>query len=316
MEQIGELITPEISNYFANETQSMVYQDFINFQSKINTLLSKIKVFSAQVERQSTQLDRHDDGTISGSSLMRSLKQTQAIANWDGQIENLLREGSVLIQEFRQFLTGETINYHIGIMYYGTIYEFNVPEVELLKHVKVSYATNRTDFSRLFTLKLGAKGYGKGSLIKEWQQYQLTSSVGKLSTQNVFKNFQKNITAKNLGNIYEATKKYQYQKGRKSYASVFSSITKNIISSTKGGDFDNIQYKFFGKSSPTLADMSVIVNTLEACQELFSIAPVQMGEKIKEIFVKDKSQVDSKIEKASLKEINNHIDELIKTLQI
>ena len=71
--------------------------------------------------------------------------------------------------------------------------------------------------------------------------------------------------AKNLGNIYEATKKYQYQKGRKSYTSVFSSITRNIISSTKGGDFDNIQYKFFGKSSPTLADMSVIVNTLEAC---------------------------------------------------
>ena len=128
MEQIGELITPEISNYFANETQSMVYQEFINFQNKINTLLSKIKAFSAQVELQSTQLDRHDDGTISGSSLMRSLKQTQAIANWDRQIENLLREGSILIQEFRQFLTGETINYHIGIMYYGTIYEFNIPE--------------------------------------------------------------------------------------------------------------------------------------------------------------------------------------------
>jgi hypothetical protein len=56
-------------------------------------------------------------------------------------------------------------------MYYGKIYEFVIPESELLNHVSISYATGRKDFSKLFTLKLGTKGYGKGKLIEEWQSF-------------------------------------------------------------------------------------------------------------------------------------------------
>ena len=317
MAEIDKTITQDIESLFQTQTENVIAKDFLLFQSRIQTMLNKIKNFSNEVALLSSQLERHDDGSISGSAVIRNLKQTQAFSQWDKQISQLLIDGSILIQELRTFLTGETLRYQIAIMYYGNIYEFEVPESELLKHVNISYATKRTDFSKLFTLKLGAKGFGKGSLIKEWQSFQVSSGTGKMSTQNVFKSFlkNKNIGTKNLGNIYEATKKYQYQKGRKSQSDVFSSITSNIISSTKGGDFDNIQYKFFGRSSPTLADMSVIVNTLEACQSLFTIAPIEMGAKIREIFVKDRSQVDSKIEQASLKEIDKHIDQLLQSIK-
>ena len=316
MSEIGQLVIPEIEQSFSKQTEVSVAQEFWAFQSRVQQLLQEIRAFSDQVARISSQLEKHEDGTLSGSSVIRNLKQTQAIANWDKQISALLLKGSLLIQEIRSFLTGETLQYQVGIMYYGKIYEFVIPESELLKHISISYATGRKDFSKLFTLKLGAKGYGKGRLIEEWQNFQISSGSGRLGTQEVFESFRANanIKTKNQGNIYEATKKYQYQKGRKSQKSVFSSITSNIISSTKGGDFNNIQYKFFGRSSPTLADMSVIVNTLEACEELFTMAPAQMGTKIREIFVKDRSQVDSRVEQASLKEIDKHIDQLLQLI--
>lgn len=323
MSEIGNLVLPEIEQHFVDDTSTIAAQTFLMFQGRINQQLIDIENFANRVAKQAMILERHEDGSLSGNSIIRQLKQIEAITEWDKDITNLIRDSNLLIQELRTFLTGETIRYQIGIRYYGQIYEFEVPENVLLENVRLSYGTGRTNISTLFTLKLRNS---KGLLIKEWQQYQLSSGQGRMSTGSVFSSFLKNKniiqdsegrTKKvNLGNIYEATKKYQYQKGRKSQASVFSSITSNIISSTKGGDFDNIQYKFLGRSAPTLADMSVIVNTLKACQELFALGPSQMGEKIKEIFVKDKSQVDSQLELTSLKEIDKHIEELIKSLQI
>lgn len=323
MSEIGNLILPEIEQYFVTNTSRIVTQTFLTFQGRINQQLLDIENFANRVTKQAIDLEKHEDGSLSGSSIIRQLKQAETITEWDKDITDLIRNSSILIQELRAFLTGETIRYQIGIRYYGQIYEFEVPENVLLENVRLSYGTGRKNISTLFTLKLRNS---KGLLIKEWQQYQISSGQGRMSTSSVFSSFLKNKNiiydsegkAKkvNLGNVYEATKKYQYQKGRKSQDSVFSSITSNIISSTKGGDFNNIQYKFLGRSAPTLADMSVIVNTLKACQELFTLGPSQMGKKIKEIFVKDKNQVDSQLELTSLKEIDKHIEELIKSLQI
>ena len=314
MGEIGQVAIPEIEKIMVQDTQQEIIQSFNYFSGRVNSLLNQINQFSLTIQSQSNQLEFHDDGTISGSSVMRMLKQTEAISNWNNTIEELLRNGSQLIQEIRTFFTGETIKYNIGIMYYGQIYEFEVPESVLLEHVKISYGTKRTDFSKLFTLKLGASGYGKKSLIELWQNYQIQSTTGRLNTQEVYEGFvnDSNIANKNQGNIYEATKKYQYQKGRRSRSDVFSTITSNIVASTKGGDFDDIQYKFFGKSSPTLADMSVITNTLYACRDLFNLSnSTEIGQKVREIFVKDRSQVDSKIEITSLKEINKHVDKIV-----
>ena len=187
------------------------------------------------------------------------------------EIESLLKEGYQMIDIIREKITGEQIQYFIGVEYKGKLYEGYVTMEQILNMAK---ATPQWKGSLSSMIKLRLSGTNKGNLASLLEEVgSFREEGGKHTTlYSAVRAYASASGKTNQGNIYETYRalRARYKDDRippaiwnpDEFDTLYLATRKNTGSFVTGGDILNDQVKFFGGSVPSLASISTIRDTL------------------------------------------------------
>lgn len=252
----------------------------------------------------------------------------------DMQIENLLKQGYILIQRLRNFFTNETITYSIGMQIRGVLYQKTLTMEQILQNTTVEYNT-RSKIENLFKLRITNKQGIKQSLIKAADTVQTVVNDNASSVYSAVRRYtllSTNYKDKNKGNAYQVYKRLLALRGGKNRTPpqvtddqiriMFDAIRKNTAVSSKGGDYLQQQIKFFG-NAPSLITTNLIKKTLTqvsmSLQQFLQGGDSQkLQQAIKSIFVKDKElqETADAAEQVAAEKATNYINIIVDQLRL
>ena len=323
LETIKGLLSDVLSEDSAITTQSFIK----DLNTEIKKYLNKLEIFYQNIENQTKPIITQYE-SLNATNEVISYSIFKKLIYSNGEIENLLKEGYILIDRLRTFFTGEEISYLIGIPYRGTIYEQTIDLEELLKYTQVVY-NSKAKADNLFKLRMT----GKKNLRQSFQESQLAVRMDMKESSTVWSSVAKYVEGqgssfKNKGNAYEVYRLLVSQRNGKNripppvtevmISDAFDKVRGNTASSVKGGDYLQTQIKYFS-SAPSLITTSLIRNTLTELsidfdnfltQKDLNILKTQM----KNLFVKETSQAADKIEAESIEQIDNFMEQIFETL--
>lgn len=305
-------------------------------KSSVNKIIKELKDYMNRLENIYNDIESDAQKTlgiaeaIDASQLTTSYSLYKKLNKYDDDIVTILKEGYILIDEIRTFFTGEKILYDIGFTYRGVenLYEMQLTMEEVLSYTIATYNT-KSKLDNLYKLRMSVK---KGDLIAKYnesRQEMLAEEEGSTTLWSSIARYTQQKAPINMGNVYEAYKVYsKLQDGKnkippaewnqEQFDTILEEVKKNIASSTKGGDLENIQIKFFGRSAPSLMTTANVRRTLNDILNIFQ--GIQSGkneneiiQEVQKIFLKD-HEIDSitgKIEEAGLEEAENFLKERI-----
>ena len=203
------------------------------------------------------------------------------------QIEELLKQGYVIIDLVREFFTGQHITYQVGVEYYGKLYEGQLSMEQIMSLAKVQPDWKGSVNSMV---KLRLSGTSKGNLKEMLQEVEDLKKGSHTTLYSSIRAYASSTAKYNKGNLYEV---YRVLKGRyganeippaswntEEFEEVYTSVVRNTASFVKGGDILTEQVKFFGTSVPSLAALGTIRTTLatfNAITQTFSGAELTQG---------------------------------------
>ena len=213
------------------------------------------------------------------------------------QIEKQLKDGYLIIDKIREYFTGESITYAVGVEYNGKLYEGNLTIEQILNMAQI---TPEWKGSINSMVKLRLTGTSRGVLASQLQEIEDFKSGTHSTLYSSIRAYASSNSKYNKGNIYEAYKvlKYSYGDNRippsewnsEEFESVLMSVKKNTGSYVKGGDILTEQIKFFGGRAPSLTTLATIRTTLKQFNALLSTFS---GNKLKtglnQLFLKEES---------------------------
>lgn len=305
-------------------------------KSSVNKIIKELKDYMNRLENIYNDIESDAQKTlgiaeaIDASQLTTSYSLYKKLNKYDDDIVTILKEGYILIDEIRTFFTGEKILYDIGFTYRGVenLYEMQLTMEEVLSYTIATYNT-KSKLDNLYKLRMSVK---KGDLIAKYnesRQEMLAEEEGSTTLWSSIARYTQQKAPINMGNVYEAYKVYsKLQDGKnkippaewnqEQFDTILEEVKKNIASSTKGGDLENIQIKFFGRSAPSLMTTANVRRTLNDILNIFQ--GIQSGkneneiiQEVQKIFLKD-HEIDSitgKIEEAGLEKAENFLKERI-----
>lgn len=296
VERIKKVLEDQISgdiSTFSLETLSALNKEIKSFLQRINTwqMLAKNKLNDYTIQYSDPDAEK----------LRKKLHSKEKKKALEGVLigpgltaESLLKEGYILIDEIRSKVTGETINYAIGVQYRGKLYEGHVSMQDIVSRSKVQIDGDTLD--SIVKLRIQAP---KG----EWKSLIEVENDG-IAFQNDHSSLYTSIRAysienkiKNWGNIYEAYKLLVSKQGSNrippahfnemDFIGAYLQTVRNTASYVQGGDVLNDQVKFFGGSAPSLTTLGTIRTTLQALSDALSTANTKViQEAVKSIFMK------------------------------
>ena len=305
-------------------------------KSSVNKIIKELKDYINRLENIYNNIESDAQKTlgiaeaIDASQLTTSYNLYKKLNKYDDDIVTILKEGYILIDEIRTFFTGEKILYDIGFTYRGAenLYEMQLTMEEILSYTIATYNT-KSKLDNLYKLRMSVK---KGDLVAKYnesRQEMLAEEEGSTTLCSSIARYTQQKAPIKMCNVYEAYKVYsKLQDGKnrippaewdqEQFDTILEEVKKNIASSTKGGDLENIQIKFFGRSAPSLMTTANVRRTLNDILNIFQ--GIQSGkneneiiQEVQKIFLKD-HEVDSitgKIEEAGLEKAENFLKERI-----
>ena len=326
----AEIIRVALSEALSSPSEKTTKEYLQRVWSTLDNYLNNLNNFYYQIEAQSRPIIEQYESANADTKTI-SYAVFKHLNYVDGEVEQLLKEGYVLMDEIRQFFTGETITYQIGIPYRGTLYEQSISLEELLKYTKIDFNT-KSKIDNIFKLRMSNK---KG-MREAFQQSSSTVQTNVQDGSTVYSAIWHYINApgadprnKNLGNAYEVyrvlvakrqnSNKIPPEVTAEMIESAFTEVRSNTASSVKGGDFLTSQIKYFS-SAPSLATTSLIRTTLQDIRDMFksflsSANTSAFKQSIKEMFLKDATTVDN-LERDAISIAEERIDQIFTNLKI
>lgn len=301
--------------------------------NELNLYLNKLNNFYEQLEDRSSPVINkyralHADETTVSYALFKQLSYNEK------EIEELLKEGYILLDQMRTFFTGETITYTIGLPYRGTLYEKTMSMEEMLNYAHAEFGT-KSKIDNLFKLRMTNKKGLRESLQAD-QSTIVSSMNGASSVWSTIWHYihsdSVNSKNKNLGNAYEVYRVIVAKRGTNEIPppgpdineieSIFDSVRSNTASSQKGGDFMTEQIKYFA-SAPSLITTSLVRNTLNELLNIFNkylatANSADFKEALSSLYLKDanKNEITDAIELEGIRISSETLNKVINNLNI
>lgn len=213
------------------------------------------------------------------------------------QIESQLKDGYVIIDKIRQYFTGETITYSIGVEFNGKLYEGNMSIEQIMN---IAQVTPEWKGSVNSMVKLRLTGTSRTSLASQLSEIEDFKSGTHSTLYSSIRAYASSNAKYNKGNLYEAYKILKYSQGSnlippaewnaEEFEQALLSVRKNTGSYVKGGDILTEQVKFFGGRAPSLTTLATIRTTLKQFNALisnFSGSKLKTG--LNQLFLKDQA---------------------------
>lgn len=320
----SELIKDNLIEGTRLEQQSI---NFYQIQSLIQQILEKLNMANNILNQ--SALEKMKAANL--SSLNKELKielytELKKMQN----VEIYMQNAYLLIQQLRQYFTGQVIKYNYAIKYYDTTYNFDLTLEQLMSLKSLGQQFNfKGSLGNLIKLRFDKKGKlaTLNDILAILQKNDLSEFAIK---DNLYENIRESFPKENEGNLYEAYlvfknrfgDKFQYLNIRykKVFENILNNTRSNLISSTQGPDIINnnvlTSVKSYIKSAPSLINIQQLTNTLITLQNIFqnynnSKNSKQMAEEIINLYTKD---LTAKAHKNAINFAEQKINELIKDL--
>lgn len=261
-------------------------------------------------------------GNEISNEFQQGLISKYVLAKVDTRLTHLLKQGYEIIALLRRSITGENIKYGIAVEYYGTTYEGYLTEEQILRMASPSFDRGSN------TIKLRLDALSKGrivSMLQESGNYNIIQDKG-AGHSTLYSAIRAYVNKSlNQGNVYETYRvlKARYKNNnippaiwdRNEFEETYATVVKNTASYVKGGDLFDEQYKFFGRSYPSLTTISTIRSTLKAFIALVQQLPNQneLSAALEQMFYKEE-QIN-----ASAKDISDGaqmiVDNILKNIR-
>lgn len=312
---------------------SIIREHLKNVCVELNNYIMRLNNFYNQMQSDSMGIiNQYEDFDADKTTVEYAL--FKKLSYQESEIEELLKEGYILMDLLRTFFTGETITYTIGLPYRGVLYEKQMTIEELFQYTHAEYGT-KSKINNLFKLRMTNKKGLREALQED--SHTIVSKMDDASTVwssiwHYIKSDSANNKNKNLGNAYEVYRVIVGTRGTNEIPppgptideieSVFDKVRSNTASSMKGGDFMTEQIKYFS-SAPSLVTTSLIRSTLTDLLNIFtsylSTMDSQIFKKaIADLYLKniDKNEITDAIEIDGLQAATKYLDTVIQGLQL
>lgn len=150
-----EAIRTALAEALSAPSEQATKEHLQRVENILESYLNNLNNFYYQIEAQSRPIIEQYE-SVNADKKTISYAVFKHLNYADGEVEHLLKEGYVLMDEIRQFFTGETITYQIGIPYRGTLYEQSITLEELLKYTKIDFNT-KSKIDNIFKLRMSNK---------------------------------------------------------------------------------------------------------------------------------------------------------------
>lgn len=331
MSNINQVISQgEAKELLANLLNTEITSS-MNFVDYYNQIAYKVQLYLQELKTANTQLVSQIDlqasvikqlGNEISVEFQQNLISKYVLAKVDVRLTNLLKQGYEIIALLRQSITGETIKYAIAVEYYGTTYEGYLTEEQILKMASPSFDRGSN------TIKLRLDALSKGrivSMLQDSGNYKIIQDKG-LGHSTLYSAIRAQVNKTlNQGNVYEAYRvlKSRYKSNnippavwdKNEFEEVYADVVRNTASYVKGGDLFDEQYKFFGRSYPSLTTINTIRSTLQAFISLVQQLPKEneLSAALQQMFYKEEQL------NASAKDISEGaqklVDEILKNIK-
>lgn len=303
----------------------------MSFTDYYNQIAYRVQLYLQELEAANNQLVSQIDlqasvikqlGNEISEEFQQNLISKYVLAKVNTYLTTLLKQGYEIIALLRETITGESIKYAIAVEYYGTTYEGYLTEEQILKMASPSFDRGSN------TIKLRLDALSKGrivSMLQESGDYQIIQDRG-MTHSTLYSAIRAQVgKTLNQGNVYETYRvlKSKYRSNhippaawdKSEFEETYAEVIKNTASYVKGGDLFDEQYKFFGKSYPSLTTINTIRSTLRTFISLVQQLPKEneLSSALQQMFYKEE-QLDK-----SARDISDGtqiiIDELLKGIK-
>ena len=276
---------------------------------KVNDYLKEAKAVmeAFNSELQLYQLEVNNDLSIEYKRWLVAKKMISS------NIEGTLKKGYILIDELRESVTGQPVQYFVGVEAgrgkNRKLYEGYLSMEQILSMARLEAIWKNTSNS-VFKLRLNARVENlKKSLRPASDKHRsLYGKVLEYASANKIKN---------TGNIFEAYRvmaatqsSWNEDKFDDIVIDIFQKVRSNTASFAKGGDYLDESIKYFGGSAPSLASLSTIINILENFNRILALRQselIKVG--LSNLFEKDPMHIS--IENDFQEFSNNEFEDLL-----
>lgn len=325
-----QVIQNTLSKATSEATPSEIKKILSTLVKELSSYYDKLDNFYKRVEKSAKQKINlynsveANENTVS-YAVYKELKQ------YNEEATLILKEGYIIIDKIREFFTGESIVYRIGIPYYSKVYELKLTISELLEYTQADYNTQAKEINNIYKLRMLSN---KGNLLQKYSEYkQEITAVGESGStlfSSIWHYINYNISNHgvkyNQGNVYEAYRVYKERQktnlippaefNAEEFDEILTSVRSNIAAATQGGDVGLEQIKFLS-SAPSLITTAqikrVLASLLSALRKYIQTSNNKDFETaMKNLFLKDGSNLVEDIDKAALEQATEYMENIIK----
>ena len=329
--ELVDQISADLSDLFPPKDIQILLNKTIELQDKVIKLNDK---WQQSVDNTFSQMQAEGSNSRTGAAY-KTLGTTYHSDVFQYQdILAIIIETELFIDKVREFFTGQTITFAVGVSYYGKLYEYNLSLLDMLKTATIGIDSKTQNLKlRIAKSKTALiNAYGEAnkqdSTIESDKAQKITNEELYNSLHNYWEEHDKRIGGKyvNEGQLYE-TYRYFLAEGKGSFdesapadqdflvKAAYRSL--NSVSGRKGGDVKDAQVKFYNASFATLTN---IKNTLTELRKLLENFVKKKDAKefsagVKNLFTKNQKDIEE-IDGNMYEEAEKHIDKVISALGI
>ena len=306
----------------------------------VKKLITQIDFYLNKYEQTSKGIvEKYNNSIQEEPNLSNSTRRYQAVKTYNEQvdsIQNLLKQGYLYVDAIREILTGQTIQYEIGIIKEGILYENNV---DLLTLIETSTLDVDSKISIGNAAKLRLKsGELSAKILQNPIEQIIQEEVDNASSifsavYNYFTNSIHQTPKVNKGNAYEVYKRLIFERNNlnkippakktsiEEINKIYEEVKRNNAAYYKGGDINDIQVKYLGNTPPSLTSLSSIKRVLTKTKNALLIIydeskPKQkVVESLVNLFTQNSTKITNDIERKANDEAKEHIRNKLMSIQ-
>lgn len=331
-----DIIKKALSQALQQTTGNLTKQQLKIVISQLTIYLNNLEKFYDNLGNQCSQRMNQME-YLGASNTTVSYAMYKQLEYSKDEIQNILKQGYLLMDVLREFFTGQKITYQIGLPSKNgkQLIEFSLTMEQLLEYTRAEFNT-RSKLNNMFKLRMtGKKALRTGATENKFKNI-VTQSVAQGSTVysaiwHYVNSGEVNSKNKNLGNAYEVYRVLKERHGSNSIPppveiwqieQTFDEIRSNTESSLKGGDFLTQQIKYFS-SAPSLTTTSLIRTTLTEIKDLLQDYIISgnsgpLGARLQDMFIKNKAvnQLAIQAENVAIDKAVDYLKNIIQNLNI
>ena len=306
----------------------------------VKKLITQIDFYLNKYEQTSKGIvERYNNSIQEEPNLSNSTRRYQAVKTYNEQvdsIQNLLKQGYLYVDAIREILTGQTIQYEVGIIKDGILYENNVNLLTLIEASTLD-VDSKISIGNAAKLRLKSGELSTKILqnpIEQIIQEEVDNASSIFSAvYNYFTNSIHQIPKINKGNAYEVYKRLVFERNNlnkippaektsiEEINKIYEEVKRNNAAYYKGGDINDIQVKYLGNTPPSLTSLSSIKRVLKKTKNALLIIyneskPKQkVVESLVNLFTQNSTKIINDIERKANEEAKENIRNKLMSIQ-